>query len=275
MKQKNPCDKTERTHNPPLSHQMGISLYLETPDDHQKHVSISVLWSGGTISVQCVGFQPSIQSEIGVSETIQQFANECQLMFVLYDSVMRSRNPILKNLRNKKNNRNALFVVADTARDGTIQEVWAQVPLGVMVDAFMQGGEFETIFAKAFVVLVYQLWEEVARHKISLALEVGHNDVKSDLMGEWRYLRNWIVHPSSESEQDFFKNATMLTKMPDSPQHGQPVVTAKMMKRMMGYLNSLNIVVSKSDTPAIVTVKPAPLELLRSFENLTQNDKAP
>ena len=248
-------------------------MYFETPDDHQKHVSISVLWSGGTISVHCVGFQPSRQSEIGVSEAIQQFASECQLMFVLYDSVMRSRNPILKNLSNKKNDRDTLFVVTDTARDGTIQKVWAQIPLRVMLGAFMQGGEFETIFAKAFVVLVYQLWEEFARHKISLALGVEHNDVKSDLMGEWRYLRNWIVHPNSESEQNFFKNANMLAKIPDSPQPGHPVVTAKMMKWMMGYLNSLNVVVSKSGTPAIVIAEPAPLELLRNIAKLTQNDK--
>ena len=50
-----------------------------------------------------------------------------------------------------------------------------------------------------FVVFSYQLWEEFARPNIAQALGTTHNDVESDLMGEWRHLRNWIVHPDEKT----------------------------------------------------------------------------
>ena len=77
----------------------------------------------------------------------------------------------------------------------TCPESGHALPTGVVLDAFSAGGEFETTFAKSFVVSAYQMWEEVTRGDIAKALGTSHNDIRSDLMGEWRHLRHWLVHP--------------------------------------------------------------------------------
>ena len=82
------------------------------------------------------------------------------------------------------------------------------------------GGEFEKTYAKSFVVFSYQLWEEFARPNIAQALGTTHNDVEADLMGEWRHLRNRIVHPDEKTEEAYFKNAKLLAKISADPRLG-------------------------------------------------------
>ena len=98
--------------------------------------------------------------------------------------------------------------------------------------------------AKAFVVFAYQRWEEFARPRIAEALGTRHADVKCDLMGEWRHLRNWLVHPDEKTEHAYFKNADLLAKIPASPRPGRPEISSGMVVFMMGYLNSLHAVVN-------------------------------
>ena len=210
---------------------------------------ISTAWNAGTLHVQYVGFQPVDQAAIdAIGETMWQFATECQLMLVLYASVLHNRTAIKEQL-GKNSNREAPFAVSDIDHDGTVRAVWAWIPLDKVLDAFSADGEFEKTYAKTFVVFTYQLWEEFARPKIAQALGVEHNDVKSDLMGEWRHLRNWLVHPSNENEQTYFKNAEMLAKIHGGLRPGNPVVKADMVFPMMGYLNSLHVIVNPSRLP--------------------------
>jgi len=69
------------------------------------------------------------------------------------------------------------------------------------------GGTFEDLHAKAFIVLVYSLWDENSRKQIADKLPAKirteeENDrvkrVKSNLMGDIRYIRNHIVHPRAK-----------------------------------------------------------------------------
>ena len=99
------------------------------------------------------------------------------------------------------------------------------------------------------VVLAYQRWEEFARPRIAEALGTKHADVKSDLMGEWRHLRNWLVHPDEKTEEAYFKNADLLAKIPGSPRPGRPEVKSNMVMFMMGYLNCLHAVVNPDGLP--------------------------
>ena len=205
---------------------------------------ISTAWNAGTLHVQYVGLQSVAESAIdAISKTMWQFATECQLMLVLYAGVLLNRKTIQEQL-GRSSNRDAPFDVVDRDKDGTVRAIWARVPLGKVLDAFSADGEFEKTYAKSFVVFTYQLWEEFARPNIAQALGVKHDDVKSDLMGEWRHLRHWLVHPSKENEQTYFKNANMLTKIPGGLRPGNPEVKADMVFPMMGYLNSLHVIVN-------------------------------
>jgi len=164
-------------------------------------------------------------------------------MVVLYAGVLGSRKALQSRL-SRDGNRDEPFVVSDKDEHGNVRAIWAWLPRGRVFDAFSEGGEFEQTYAKAFVVFTFQLWEEFARPKIGRALGTRHCDVNSDLMGEWRHLRNWLVHPSEETEQAYFKNARLLARIPGSPRPGSPEVKSDMVFWMMGYLNSLHVLVN-------------------------------
>ena len=212
-----------------------------TPDD-RPHVDdglISTAWNAGTLHVQYVGLREVSESAIEkVGETMWRFAADCQIMVVLYAGVLHSRGGIQAQLGGNID-REKPFAVTTDDRDGNVGAVWAWLPRGKVFDAFSAGGEFEQTFAKAFVVLAYQRWEEFARPRIAEALGTKHADVKSDLMGEWRHLRNWLVHPDEKTEEAYFKNADLLAKIPRSPRPGRPEVKSNMVMFMMGYLNCL------------------------------------
>lgn len=48
--------------------------------------------------------------------------------------------------------------------------------------------------ANMCIVDIYQYWEEHYRKSISDALGVGKNDIKSNILGDLRYLRQSILH---------------------------------------------------------------------------------
>ena len=205
---------------------------------------ISTAWNAGTLHVQYVGLQEVSESAIDtIGETMWQFAAECQLMVVLYAGVLSSRETIQSRLGGNTK-RDAPFAVSDKDRDGNVRAIWAWLPRGRVFDAFAASGAFETTYAKAFVVFTYQLWEEFARPKIAQALGTTHNDVQSDLMGEWRHLRNWLVHPDEKTENAYFKNAKLLANLPGHLRPGEPRVTSDMVFPMMGYLNSMHVIVN-------------------------------
>ncbi len=172
-------------------------------------------------------------------------------MLIMYAGVLLNQNIIQEQL-GRDSNRDASFTVSERGKDGTVQAIWARIPLGKVIDAFSVGGEFEKTYAKAFVVFTYQLWEEFARPRIALALGVEHEDVASDLMGEWRHLRNLLVHPSKNNEQTYFRNAKKLAKIQGGLRPGNFEVKAYMVFPMMGYLNSLHVIVNPNSlSPAI------------------------
>ena len=222
-----------------------------TPDD-RPHVDdglISTAWNAGTLHVQYVGLREVSESAVEkVGETMWRFAADCQIMVVLYAGVLHSRGRIQAQLGGNID-REKPFAVTTDDRDGNVGSVWAWLPRGKVFDAFSAGGEFEQTFAKAFVVFAYQRWEDFARPRIAEALGTKHTDVKSDVMGEWRHLRNWLVHPDEKTEEAYFKTADLLAKIPGSSRPGRPEVKSDMVMFMMGYLNCLHAVVNPDGLP--------------------------
>ena len=248
-------------------------LLYRKVDGDQKEAMISVTWNSGTVHIQCVGFHPSSRSAVEeIERVIGRFVTECQLMYVLYKSVLRSRGSIRREL-SKNQGRDTPLVFADRDEVGTIRSVWAQVSLGKVLDAFSLGGEYESIFARSFVIFVFQFWEDFTRPAIARHLRVDHKTVSSDLMGEWRYLRNWLMHPSDDSERAYFDNADTLAKIPDQPQPGTAVVSSKMVNLMMGYLNSLHIVVNPDELTPLETVDLTRSEETEQISRLLASDK--
>ena len=231
---------------PPFGYR-GTSHARLTPDERPNLTDgiISTAWNAGTLHVQYVGLENLAEPAVDtVSEAMWRFATECQLMVVLYAGVLLSRETIQSQI-GSEGNRNTPFSISTTDKNGKVSGLWAWLPTGTVFDAFSAGGEFETTFAKSFVVSAYQMWEEVTRPKIAQALGTSHNEIRSDLMGEWRHLRNWLVHPSEETEETYFKNASLLARIPGGPAPGKvPKIRSGMILPMMGYLNYLTVIVN-------------------------------
>ena len=245
-----------------------------TPDD-RPHVDdglISTAWNAGTLHVQYVGLKEvSKSASETIGKTMWQFATECQLMVVLYAGVLNSRETIQSQLCGDTS-RDAPFVVSDNDKDGCTRAIWAWLPQGKVFDAFSDGGEFEKTYAKAFVVFTYQLWEEFARPRIAQALNTEHKDVQSDLMGEWRHLRNWLVHPDEKTEKAYFKNARLLAKISGNLRRGQPEVKSDMVFPMMGYLNSLHVIVNPDGLSPALEITALDPNMERQISELSEPD---
>ena len=136
------------------------------------------------------------------------------------------------------------FSINTYRADGRVESVLARVPVEKVIDALSAAGEFERLYAKAFAVFTYQIWEEVARPGIAAALKVEDpNHVGAELMGEWRHLRNWLVHRTENSEQQFFDKAKTLARLLGM-QRNEPLLTADKIFALMQLVNRMQVQVN-------------------------------
>ncbi len=72
-------------------------------------------------------------------------------------------------------------------------------------------------------------------------------------MGEWRLLRNWLVHPASggEAEQQYFNRAKALQRLLGS-ERGKPEVNVGGALLLMQQLNTMSITVNPHRQEQIV-----------------------
>lgn len=66
--------------------------------------------------------------------------------------------------------------------------------LGEVIDRCAPHGPNESFLGNMCVVSLYTFWELESRHRISEALEIPLNNVKSDLFGDLRWLRHAVLH---------------------------------------------------------------------------------
>ena len=202
---------------------------------------LQVGWPGGMLTLRCIGI-PKIGEEASgeIKNTMQQFSSECQMMLVWFAAILGSQNAMRSHLNNIAE-QDEPFTINTYRPDGRVDSVLARVPVDSVVDAFSEAGDFERLYAKAFVVFTYQIWEEVARPKIATALKVespGH--ITADLMGDWRHLRNWLVHRTKTTENDFFRKAKTLPQVLNI-QPGDPGLTANGVATLMQHLNHMQV----------------------------------
>ena len=230
-------------HEPPFWHTGHVTL---TPDErpHLNDGSISLGWNAGTIHVQYVGLpELPITAIETVSATMRGFNRECQLLSFLLAGARGSQEVIQRHLGENFNQDGAITISGYLGNIPT-PFPFARLPAKQVLDAFAKDGEYEQLYAKAFVVFAYHLWDETTRPQVADALGVKPCIVKSDLMGELRHLRNWLIHPDEHSEERYFKNANILAKVMPELRPGSPVIKAAWIFPLMGFLNSLHVIVN-------------------------------
>ena len=200
---------------------------------------IQIARGGGAVTLRYVGVPAvSKEAEDEIQKAIDQFLDDCQTMIVWYAGIERLQDSIHQHL-SETIPRNKPFTISNLYPNGE-QRVLAQVPGDRMIDAFSRGGAFELAYTKAFVVFAYHTWEEAARPKIASALKVNAKDVKSDLMGEWRHLRHWVIHTSEDNKENMFTEAKNLVRALGL-QQDEPILTTDMAFRLMEYLDRMHV----------------------------------
>ena len=135
--------------------------------------------------------------------------------------------------------------------------VFVRIPAEKVLEAFSDDGEFERLYAKAFVVFTFQIWDEVTRPKIATALKVEPDHIEANLMGDWRHLRNWLIHRTKRAERDYFDKAGMLVHLLGS-QPNEPSLTAEKVFILMQHLNRMSVEVNPHSVE--FGIEPAPLD---------------
>ncbi len=152
-----------------------------------------------------------------VRETMHQLITEAEVMLFWCVGLLRNLSEVRRDLESYEHLLDSppVTVVMSDPEDYEFDGNRAMdlfVPKSRALEAFSAGGEVEVTYGKAFVISIYHMWDEFSRPKIARALGVkSTQDVKADLMGEWRYLRNWIVHQHQKSEDEYFAKAKTLT----------------------------------------------------------------
>ena len=222
-----------------MTRDMRRSGEVERPIDPATGL-IQVGWPGGMLTLRYTGI-PNVNKEATdeIQDTMRRFSADCQMMLVWIVGILNSREA-LRHHFDELAQRDEPLTINSRRPDGRVESVFAQVPIDKVIDAFSDAGEFERLYAKAFVVFTFQIWEEVARPKIAAALKVEPKHIEANLMGDWRRLRNWLIHPTKSAERDYFDNSTMLVQLLRS-QPNEPSLSADKVFILMQNLNRMSV----------------------------------
>ena len=181
-----------------------------------------------------------------IREAMHQLITEAHLMLIWFAGLSRNLSVIRSDLESLEHllDSQPLELVRvdpeDYEYDGN-RAMSLFVPKERVLEAFSDGGDFEHLYGKAFVTFVYHIWDDFSRPAIAKALGVKRvMEVETDLMGDWRYLRNWLVHQHQETEDAYFANAKIFTGAFDL-HRGQPKISAKMIFELVARLNVMQV----------------------------------
>ncbi|WP_415905649.1 hypothetical protein ACMXYW_06570 [Neptuniibacter sp. QD48_55] len=113
----------------------------------------------------------------------------------------------------------------------------AEIPTKFALSGMDKNGPFSQLIANGIIVLLYELWNEDYRSKISDELGCATNEVMCDVMGDLRLIRNWITHAGSCADTKI-KNLKVL-KWPN--QEGPFVATQIEMDAIQLEINTMNV----------------------------------
>ena len=135
--------------------------------------------------------------------------------------------------------------IVAVASDGTKQTLTTSVLPGEAAELFNSEGQFEKLQSKALVTAIFTQWENVTRPAIASLLHLDSPIVvRSELMHQWRLLRNWLVHGGNTGvEKQYFEGASEMVELLGS-QRGQPEITAVGVTKLMRKLQSLAVMVN-------------------------------
>ena len=193
------------------------------------------------VSLSYIG-RPSASDVAGaVQRALEEFIDECHSVFICYfGAVMGMDNT--KDILAQEYEGNTPVTIELSDNDAT-DLVRTRILGNEAIEMFSSGGRFERLQARSLVISIFTEWEAVTRRKLATLLGVKADDVKSDLFGDWRRLRNWLVHKDGDAEKQYFDALGGLAGHLGS-RRGEPEVTTPEVFKLMELLSSLVVIVN-------------------------------
>ncbi len=143
------------------------------------------------------------------SSSLADFQNRCQELFTCFTFAALGLKQIAEGFRPRLTGdpNQKLYIGSGHPDEGLAH---SQMKMPVIVAHSEKNGAFTDILAKALIVLMYAEWDEMFRHNMARELDVKAGVLKSDLMGDLRHVRHWVVHNKSRVDAKY-KSMKILT----------------------------------------------------------------
>ena len=187
----------------------------------------------------------SIERDVvsAIQGELEQFVDECHSLFICHVSAIKSMEAT-QGLLTKVFEDNEPVSMTTVLGNGSTRVIRTGVLGGEAAKLFSSKGKFERLQAKSLVMSIFSHWDSVTRPRIASLLDVRKKeDVESELMGQWRLVRNWLVHRDSDAEEQYFRRADAMARLLDS-RPGVPEITAQGVLLLMDRLRALAVIVN-------------------------------
>lgn len=204
----------------------------------------NLYWTGGPAHVKLVHAptMPKPKAEEAV-QLLDDYRSQCQRLWFAFSGLINGRPLALERWRQQKvgsHNRLSVGTQFPDQDQSLGKSTFAQITFGDLFDAMADGGEFEQLNAKAYLVFVDALWEDSTRKRIADVLQVKKREVKCQLLADLRRLRNLIIHQSEDAKRSYVDKAALLSQIwnidPDNV-----VITASMLHALIEQLNAIRV----------------------------------
>ena len=217
-----------------------------TEERNQTEQLIFAARPSGKVFMRCVRMADlAPQTVRAVQDELEGFIDKCHVDFICFVAAMAGAQAGQKAW--DAANQEPVRIVA-VASDGIRRAIQTSVLRRAAAELFTTEGQFEKLQSKALVTAIFTHWEGVTKPAIASLLNLDNpRVVRSELMHQWRLLRNWLVHGGNAGvEKQYFERASEMVALLGS-QRGQPEVTATGVLKLMGKLQSLAVMVNPDD----------------------------
>lgn len=169
------------------------------------------------------------------SRAITDFQQSCQNYFVCYSFAGSGLEKHAKTLASIAEEREKTLWVGTGHPD---KGHWhAQMKIGDAIESSQENGVFADKIAKSFITAMYSEWGEFYRHRLAEEAGVNAEDLKCDLMGDMRVIRNCIVHNKSQLADKH----TKLKQLDWTLTPGELTVSKAMFSTLIDQINQMEV----------------------------------
>ena len=203
-------------------------------------------WNGGRFRVSISHASNIPVNTVGQAiAVLEEFRVDSQKQYMAFDGVVNGRNEAYKRYENmfKPVHRDKKISVGTGPPDSPQlpgSSTIATMTQGEFLEGLKPGGEFENQHAKALIVLIYHLWDEKYRRRLSQIFSLPLRNIRCSLMGDIRQVRNLIIHEDSMVPPNFPRRLELLPEIWNF-EVGNLKITAKMVHSFMEQLNAIRV----------------------------------